>query len=125
MRLLLDTHILLWLMSDSPRLSRQARATIVSATEVYVSAATIWEIAIKFRLGKLREDPETIVEKLEAAGLRELDVNYRHALATAQLPRLHGDPFDRILVAQAITEPLHLLTVDARLAAYSELVVAI
>lgn len=124
MRLLLDTHMLLWLMSDSPRLTRRARTLIVNAAEVYVSSATVWEIAIKFRLGKLEEEPEKIVDQLDAAGLKELNVTYRHALATVRLPLLHGDPFDRLLIAQAITEPLHLLTADARLAAYSELVIA-
>lgn len=125
MRLLLDTHILLWLMEDSPRLSRQARSLIVSATEVFVSSVSVWEIAIKSRLGKLEEDPELIVEKLGAAGLKELDVSYHHALATSKLPPVHGDPFDRLLIAQAIVEPMQFLTADARLSAYSHLVIAV
>lgn len=125
MRLLLDTHILLWLMQDSRRLSRRARSLLLSAAEVYVSAANIWEIAIKFRLGKIKEDAEVVVEKLDAAGLLPLDVAFRHATATAKLPLLHGDPFDRLLMAQAITEPMQLLTADNRLAAYSELVITV
>lgn len=125
MRLLLDTHVLLWLMDDSPRLSQQARRLIVSATEVFVSSVSVWEIAIKSRLGKLEVDAETLVAKLEAAGLKELYVTYRHAIATGKLPRLHGDPFDRLLVAQAIIEPMRFLTADAKLAAYSELVTAV
>ena len=125
MRLLLDTHALLWLMEDSPRLSKAGRSAIADASEVYVSTASIWEVAIKWRLRKMEEDPEIVVEKLEAAGIKELPVANRHAVATAKLPLLHRDPFDRLLVAQAISENMRLLTADARLAAYSELVVTI
>lgn len=123
MRLLLDTHILLWLMEDSPRLSGRARSLISEASEIYVSSASIWEIAIKFRLGKIKEDAEIVVAKLGAAGLRELNVNYRHAAATSKLPLLHGDPFDRLLIAQAITELMQFLTADKRLTEYSDLVI--
>ena len=125
MRLLLDTHILLWLMDDSPRLNTEARSLILNAAEVFVSTVSVWEIAIKSRLGKLEEDAEMIVEKLGAAGIKELDVTYRHALATSKLPPIHGDPFDRMLIAQAIVEPMRLLTADAKLSTYSELVIAI
>jgi PIN domain nuclease of toxin-antitoxin system len=125
MRLLLDTHALLWLMEDSPRLSKAGRSAIADASEVYVSTASIWEVAIKWRLRKMEEDPGIVVEKLEAAGIKELPVANRHAVATAKLPLLHRDPFDRLLVAQAISENMRLLTADARLAAYSELVVTI
>jgi PIN domain nuclease of toxin-antitoxin system len=117
--------VLLWLMEDSPRLKRRARSLILGSSEVYVSSASIWEIAIKFRLGKMQEDPQTVVEKLEAAGLRGLDVTYRHAIATSRLPLIHADPFDRLLVAQAMSELTHLLTTDGQLAAYSELVMVV
>jgi PIN domain nuclease of toxin-antitoxin system len=123
MRLLLDTHVLLWLMQGDTRLSPQARATIENAAEVYVSIGSIWEIAIKWRLGKMEESPEEVVATIEKAGLLELPVNARHAVATSKLPLLHRDPFDRLLVAQAITEPMRLLTSDAQLSAYSELVI--
>ncbi|MGA3031667.1 MAG: type II toxin-antitoxin system VapC family toxin [Terracidiphilus sp.] len=123
MRLLLDTHTLLWLMVDSPRLSRRARSLISDASEIYVSSVSIWEIAIKFRLGKIEEDARVVVEKLGAAGLRELNVSHRHAVATSRLPLLHGDPFDRLLVAQAITELMQFLTADKRLTEYSDLVI--
>ena len=123
MRLLLDTHVLLWLMQDDSRLNRQTRSLIASASEVYVSSASIWEIAIKSRLGKIEEDPEIVVEQLQAAGLRELPVSNRHAVATSRLPVLHRDPFDRLLIAQAVSEQLRLLTSDAELSAYSELVI--
>jgi PIN domain nuclease of toxin-antitoxin system len=125
MHLLLDTHVLLWLMNNDPRLSRQAHSLIVNASEVYVSSASIWEIAIKSRLGKIEEDAEVVAEKLEAAGLSELHVTHRHAVATGKLPLLHRDPFDRLLVAQAICEPMRLLTADPQLKAYSVLVVAV
>jgi PIN domain nuclease of toxin-antitoxin system len=125
MRLLLDTHVLLWLMNSDERLTAPARARIVGADAVYVSSATIWEIAIKWSIGKIEENPQVVAERLEQAGLNELNVTHRHALAASRLPLLHRDPFDRMLVAQAMTEPLHLLTADARLKAYSELVVTV
>ncbi len=125
MRLLLDTHTLIWLMEGDPRLSDKARAVIVDSDEVYVSSASIWEISIKARLGKIRTDPEELFELARHAGLRELPVSARHAIATKALPLLHRDPFDRLLVAQAITEPMRLLTSEAQLAAYSELIISI
>jgi PIN domain nuclease of toxin-antitoxin system len=124
-RLLLDTHVLLWLMEDNSRLTRQARRLIAGATEVYVSSASLWEIAIKSGIGKIEEDAQTIAAKLEAAGLKELNVTHRHAIATGKLPRLHKDPFDRLLVAQSISELMHFMTADERLSGYSELVVTI
>ena len=125
MRLLLDTHVLLWLMEENLRLRRSALSLISDASEVYVSSASLWEIAIKWRLGKIEEDPQTVMDQLDAAGLRELRVTNRHAVATAKLPLLHHDPFDRLLVAQAITEPMRLLTSDDQLLAYSELVIRV
>jgi PIN domain nuclease of toxin-antitoxin system len=125
MRLLLDTLTLLWLLEDNPRLSPSARSLIVSASEVYVSSATIWEISIKARLGKIRTDPEEVLVLMERAGLRELPVNGRHAVAIRSLPLVHRDPFDRMLVAQAMCESMRLLTADPQLAAYSKLVVTI
>jgi PIN domain nuclease of toxin-antitoxin system len=122
MRLLLDTHILLWLMQDDPRLDGRARAFIDSASEVYVSSASIWELAIKARIGKIEEDPEEIVEMMGTAGLLDLPVGTRHAVGSGKLPLLHRDPFDRLLVAQAISETMRLLTADTQLKAYSELV---
>jgi len=124
-RLLLDTHILLWLLENSLRLKPRARSLILNADEVFVSSATIWEIAIKFRLGKMQEAPELVVTELESAGLRKLDVTYRHAVATAKLPLIHGDLFDRLLVAQAIAEHLQFVTADPKLAAYSGLVTVV
>jgi PIN domain nuclease of toxin-antitoxin system len=124
-RLLLDTHVFLWLTDGDARLDNHAKALIDGAERVFVSCATIWEIAIKVRLGKLKVDPEQLIAEIWNNGFEELPVISRHAKAVAKLPRHHGDPFDLLLIAQAINEPLHLLTADAQLAAYSELVVTI
>ena len=99
MRLLLDTHALLWLMAGNPLLTPRASSLIQDADEVYVSSASIWEIAIKWHIGKIEEYPEIVAAKLERAGLRELLVTNRHAIAVGRLPLLHNDPFDRLLVA--------------------------
>ncbi len=125
MRLLLDTHIFLWLAAGDSRLNAQAKKTLERAEKIYISSATIWEISIKVRLGKLTVDPEQLVAEIQNNGFKELPVLSRHAKEVARLPRHHGDPFDLLLVAQAITEPLDLLTADARLAEYSELVLVI
>jgi PIN domain nuclease of toxin-antitoxin system len=122
MRLLLDTHIFLWAVVGSPSLKAKARQTIAAADAVHVSAASIWEIAIKARLGKIAAEPDALVSAIDESGFIELPVQARHAAAVARLPSLHGDPFDRLLIAQAITEPLRLLTADSTLVPYSELV---
>jgi PIN domain nuclease of toxin-antitoxin system len=124
-RLLLDTHILLWLVSDSPRLTSQARGLIKSAEKVFVSSASIWEVSIKVRLGKLKVNPDELIEEMQKNGFEELPVYARHAKEVARLPLHHSDPFDRLLVAQAKTEIVRLVTTDARLATYSDLVVTI
>jgi PIN domain nuclease of toxin-antitoxin system len=122
MRLLLDTHVFLWWLSDDRRLTPAARNQIADATDVYVSSATIWEIAIKVALGKLEADVEALVQDIAKNDFLELPITARHAAAVRTLPMLHGDPFDRLLVAQAITEPLRFLTHDVKLTAYSALV---
>jgi PIN domain nuclease of toxin-antitoxin system len=125
MRLLLDTHIFLWAVAGSVSLKAQARKTIEASEAVFVSAASIWEIAIKARLGKTDADPDALVAAIEESGFIELPVRAAHAARVAALPPLHTDPFDRMLVAQAIAEPLRLLTADAGLKAYSELVTVV
>ena len=102
----------------SPKLKAKARSQIAAADAVYVSAASIWEIAIKARLRKINADPAELVEAIEASGFRELPVTATHAAAVATLPMHHSDPFDRLLLAQAFGEPLRLLTADQALAAY-------
>ncbi|HMA09361.1 MAG TPA: type II toxin-antitoxin system VapC family toxin [Ramlibacter sp.] len=125
MRLLLDTHIFLWAVAGSPLLMPQVRRLIESADEVYVSAASIWEVAIKARLGKIKVDPHELAAAIEASGFLELPVSARHAAGVAKLELHHNDPFDRLLIAQALTEPLKLVTVDEVLAKYSDVVVLV
>lgn len=122
MRLLLDTHLFLWAMANDSRLPTAARQLMEEADEVNVSAASIWEIAIKARIGKLKADAGHLAENIEASGFVALPVTARHAAGVAHLPDHHTDPFDRLLVAQATAEPLILLTVDRQLAAYGDLV---
>jgi len=96
-----------------------------AAAGVFVSSASIWEIAIKVRLGKMRADPRELFSQIAANGFRELPVWSTHALLVSDLPLHHTDPFDRLLIAQAISESLHLLTVDPQLSRYSDLVIQV
>jgi len=116
-KLLLDTNILLWWLSDSRSLHKAARKTIADSARAYVSAATVWEIAIKIALGKLEFQGE-MVEQLAMNNLLALAVTVPHALAAGALPMHHSDPFDRMLIAQAKLESLTLMTHDARLGEY-------
>lgn len=122
MHLLLDTHILLWCLQDSRRLSKKVRTRILTAPTVYVSSASIWEIAVKVSVGKLNLDLDELITQTAQIGLQELPISHTHAATARQLPHLHRDPFDRMLVAQAISESLNLLTADRLLASYSGLV---
>jgi PIN domain nuclease of toxin-antitoxin system len=122
MRILLDTHVYLWWLQDHPKLSKEARSRIQEASEVYISSASIWEATIKVGIGKLDADVSQLVAEIANSGFRELPISARHAAAVATLPVIHSDPFDRILVAQALSEPLRLLTADSVLKGYSELV---
>ena len=125
MSLLLDTHIFLWLVMDSPRLSGPARRLQESADAVFISSVSIWELAIKSRLGKIEADPDEMLLEIQRCGFQELPVTVRHAAGVARLPILHTDPFDTVLVAQAISEKMQLVTADAQLAAYADLVVVV
>ncbi|MCA8036961.1 type II toxin-antitoxin system VapC family toxin [Burkholderia semiarida] len=120
MRLLFDTHIFLWMVANNPKLSMRARSLIDSAEEVFISSASIWEVAIKAGKGKLDVDVDRLVDKLRASRYRELPVRATHGAAVRHLPPHHGDPFDRLLVAQAWCEPLLLVTADSHLAQYGE-----
>lgn len=125
MRILLDTHILLWILGEPNRLDEGTRETIESgAEEVLFSAASIWEIAIKSRLGRadFAFDPGEIARAARDSGFAELPIGSKAAVLVAELPPLHRDPFDRLLIAQAITEPAIFYTADQRLPAYSELI---
>lgn len=117
MKLLLDTHVLLWWLADSPQLSAKGRSAIVRASACYVSAASAWEIAIKKALGKLAA-PDDLPQALAANRFEPLSISVAHALTAGDLPRHHEDPFDRLLLAQAQAEDLTLLTHDTRLKRY-------
>ena len=116
MRVLLDTHVLLWAVLEDPRLSPAQRDAITGG-EVYLSAASVWEIGIKRALGKL-DVPAQIFDIAADAGCRALPISWVHAAAAAELPPHHADPFDRMLVAQAHCEGLRLVSSDRRMAAY-------
>lgn len=126
MRLLLDTQLLLWWLVDDPALpARGARLIADPANDVFVSAISLWEIAIKTRLGTLEANVDAILTAIPASGFQPLPFSLAHAARVAQLPDLHRDPFDRALVAQAHQEPMHLLTHDSSVAAYGHGIVLV
>lgn len=117
MRLLLDTHIVLWAMADDARLPGALREAIAGAEALFISAATVWEVAIKSGLGKLDVPPD-LFDRALAAGAQPLPITWTHARAVAALPPHHADPFDRLLIAQAGLEGLVLASVDRQFRAY-------
>ncbi len=118
MRLLLDTHVLLWWLAEPERLSTQSRDVLADGGNVvFISAATIWEAAIKERLGKL-DGASHLAAQVRGQNMTELPISFRHAAAAAALPPHHRDPFDRMLVAQAQCESLTFVTRDERAALY-------
>jgi PIN domain nuclease of toxin-antitoxin system len=124
--LLLDSHILLWLVEPgSKRLPARAKALITDAVSVHFSIVSFWEIAIKAAKGNLDIDLALLSAAVDQAALRELPVKRQHIKTLHTFIFHHRDPFDRMLVAQAVTEPLHLLTADKALAAYSDLVTVV
>jgi PIN domain nuclease of toxin-antitoxin system len=128
LNLLLDTHVALWAITDSPRLSREARDLIQSPkATVWVSAASIWEIAIKHALGRgdIPVSSRDALLYFQESGYRFLPVEPEHAAAVETLANHHQDPFDRILVAQALVEPMRLMTRDPLVALYSDTIIRI
>jgi len=128
LNLLLDTHVALWAITDSPKLPPKARELIASPkTNVWISAASIWEIAIKHALGRgdMPISAQDARRYFSESGYRLLAIEAEHALAVEDLPTHHGDPFDRILVAQALMEPMRLMTHDAMVALYSDTIIKI
>ena len=130
MRLLLDTHVALWSVKGHRKLTREASRLIGSADAVFFSAVSLVEIAIKHARGPASSDPIPVDARQARAefllaGFAELPLTAAHAEALDTLPPLHRDPFDRLLIAQAMAEPMRLLTHDAAMTAYGELVVAV
>lgn len=128
MNLLLDTHVALWAITDSPKLPKKARELIASPkSSVWISAATVWEIAIKHALkrGDMPVSGQDALRYFQESGYRFLSVEPEHAAAVGELPAHHADPFDRILVAQALVEPMRLMTHDPIVARYSDTVMEI
>lgn len=121
MRIVLDTHVLLWSLLEPARLSPRER-DLIDGSEVLVSAATLWEIGIKNAIGRLHCNPREVLGAIQPAGFEHLAVTGLHAVTAAALPRLHADPFDRMLVAQAQIESALLLTRDTALGAYGPFV---
>jgi PIN domain nuclease of toxin-antitoxin system len=117
MRLLLDAHVVLWWLSDAPTLSDDVKDMIDDEIDVFVSAATVWELAIKQARGKIKA-PVEVGELIRDSDLRELRIGFEHAITAAQLPEFHRDPFDRMLIAQARHEGLTLITRDPDIARY-------
>ena len=119
MRILLDTQLYLWYLGNTPEMTKPRRTRIEQADEIYISAASIWEAIIKIGLRRLEAAPLDLVAGIQGSGFRELPVTAQHTLALHTLPNHHRDPFDRILIAQALSEPLCLYTSDRLLPPYS------
>lgn len=128
MRLLLDTQVALWALTDDPRLGSRAREMILNAAnEIHVSSASVWEIAIKHALGRtdMPVSGARAAELFARAGYRELAVSWQHTALLDDLPPIHGDPFDRLLVAQALAEPMRLLTCDKTVIQYNDTIIPV
>lgn len=125
MRLLLDSNALLWALTNAPRIEAVRALLLADESEVFVSSVSWWEIAIKIRIGKLDAHLPTLRAAALASGFVELPLIGAHAEMLATLPRHHNDPFDHMLVAQAMTEPMRLITGDGLLAKYTPLVLHI
>ncbi len=125
MRLLLDTHVFLWACQDFDKLPAKAQAAMRRETnDLFLSAASLWEIAIKRALGRLSFPLEDVDQLLVAMGIEPIPITIDHAITAGGLPHHHDDPFDRMLVAQAQIEGLTLVTVDQKLPAYRVAILA-
>jgi PIN domain nuclease of toxin-antitoxin system len=124
-RFLLDTNIVIWVFENQPRINRIRDLIFSENTEVFISAVSWWEMIIKVRTGKLQIDFAEFRSNAEKYNFQELPLYGRAAEALISLPKLHNDPFDHMLIAQAITEPMRFITGDALLAEYSSLVMVI
>lgn len=120
MRLLLDTQLAIWWQISAKSIAPRTLSTVQDADAVFVSRASLWEMASKIGLGKLNIDLPLFAQRIEASGFRWLDIKTEHILQLNELPRFddHKDPFDRLLVAQSLSEPLVFLTADEKLSRY-------
>ncbi len=124
MRLLLDTHFAFWWQTGDPRITAEVRSLVEAADETFVSSVSLWELTIKAGLGKVRIDLPAFAEQVESMGFTWLPIENAHILTLTVLPSFddHRDPFDRLLLAQSMSEPLILLTVDGKLGRYGSTV---
>ena len=122
MRILLDSHVVLWAFAGSPRIAPVRDVLLSKDNDIFVSVASWWELAIKIGLGKLNAEISQLRQAATDSGFEELPVLGVHTEALVHLPPLHRDPFDRLLVAQAISEPMKLMTADGKLEGYSPLI---
>lgn len=125
MKYLIDTHLALWLLTDNKQLSQKARQVILSPNHrIYASVASLWEVAIKHKKypNDMPLDSGTMARLLKQSNVLLLPIKLEHIVATETLPDMHKDPFDRLLIAQAISEPMRFLTHDEKLVPYSELI---
>ncbi|MCL2159561.1 MAG: type II toxin-antitoxin system VapC family toxin [Oscillospiraceae bacterium] len=125
MRLLLDTNVLLWALTNAPRIETVRDLLLADENEVFVSAVSWWEIAIKTRIGRLDADLPQLRAIAQESGFLELPLLGAHTEALATLPQYHNDPFDHMLIAQAMSEPMRLITGDKTLERYTPLVMHI
>jgi PIN domain nuclease of toxin-antitoxin system len=117
MSLLLDTHVVLWWLADDPTLAAEIKDRLDHEPDVYVSPATIWEVAIKQSIGKLAK-PADLAERVRDSGFRHLNITAEHGIVAGRLPLIHRDPFDRMLIAQAQVEHLTVVTRDTEIPKY-------
>lgn len=120
MKLLLDTHVFLWAITNDPKLPKPIRNAIIEADNVFVSMASLWECAVKISIKKLPMDFKKILKAIDASGFEILSIKPEHLSELLDLPLRHKDPFDRLLVAQALSEPLLLQSVDPLVLDYLE-----
>ncbi len=128
MNLLLDTHVALWAITDNQKLSAKARALITApSTSIWVSAVSLWEISIKHGLhrGDMPVSGQEALNYFRLAGYNILAIEAEHTVAVEELPKHHQDPFDRLLVAQALVEPMRLMTHDETVAKYNDTIITI
>jgi PIN domain nuclease of toxin-antitoxin system len=118
MNILLDTHILLWAITDDSRLPSKIRKNILDADHVFVSVVSLWECAIKISINKLNVDFDALISSIRESGFQMLNIKPDHLSQLLKLPFHHRDPFDRLLMAQALSEPLLLQSVDHAMAGY-------